>query len=205
MGRSAAPGQCAAPASVRSRTLVALACGISPHPCDRSSFILIITASLPSPVSGMPTLSTKISGRTSMVRPWYSGTRSSSTNRILLVGLPTGSDVSAWVLGNANVAWRNVSWTANPNSPTELWQVNCPLPSKWPATRGLSEPDTTPSWLESDRRRLPLPRLPEYAARRLYDVQLEQDRFTILTSCFINTHWFCRRRRCPPWHRSDHH
>lgn len=48
-------------------------------------------------------------------------------------GLPTGADVTMWILNNPAVAWRNVSWSSNPNAPTDMWQVNCSVPGKYRA------------------------------------------------------------------------
>ncbi|TDL14744.1 hypothetical protein BD410DRAFT_832964 [Rickenella mellea] len=44
------------------------------------------------------------------------------------MGLPTGSDVTNWVLGTPTVAWRNVSWVHNPDAPTLSWQTNMTVP-----------------------------------------------------------------------------
>ncbi|TDL16741.1 hypothetical protein BD410DRAFT_844164 [Rickenella mellea] len=44
------------------------------------------------------------------------------------MGLPTGSDVTNWVLGTPTVAWRNVSWVQNPDAPTFSWQTNMTVP-----------------------------------------------------------------------------
>ncbi|KAH7106509.1 hypothetical protein BKA62DRAFT_687340 [Auriculariales sp. MPI-PUGE-AT-0066] len=50
------------------------------------------------------------------------------------VEIKTGSDFVNWILSNPAVAWRNMSWTSNPNAPTEMWQVNCAVPAAWGAT-----------------------------------------------------------------------
>lgn len=94
-------------------------------------------------------------------------------------GLPTGADLTLWILSNPAIAWRNVSWTSNPSAPSEVWQVNCAIPGEWRVRVGRCERTNRDWWcrqLESDRHGLPCHHLQQHADRRLHVVHLHKDR-----------------------------
>ncbi|TDL16731.1 hypothetical protein BD410DRAFT_844155 [Rickenella mellea] len=47
--------------------------------------------------------------------------------------LPTGSDITNWVLNTPTVAWRNVSLVSNSDAPTFAWETNVTIPDGYPS------------------------------------------------------------------------
>jgi hypothetical protein len=45
--------------------------------------------------------------------------------------LPTGYDITNWLLNNPNIAQRNVYWTESFDDPTQIWQTNASIPGEY--------------------------------------------------------------------------